>query len=201
MSTADMYAKAANIHMCSNSDSSCYVLFYTRSRSTRAHSKRAQGADSRHATPSSNSDISILLPDQRYATGMTKRNIHTWDEVMQGYLKLAYYLVFFFTFISFLVSQYRPAEMYMLNAHIRGAVLQEDLNLLTVKDQARFWPYFVGEAESEEPFEVHCLHSWLPLTAQRCLSKESNMPTRPSASVPANRRTRCSPEGVSVEDD
>ena len=103
---------------------------------------------------------------------MTKRNIRTWDEVMQGYLKLAYYLVFFFTFISFLVSQYRPAEMYMLNAHIRGAVLQEDLNLLTVKDQARFWPYFVGEAESEEPFEVHSLPVLLVATSSWTLSFE-----------------------------
>ena len=99
-------------------------------------------------------DMLLLPVDQRYATGMTKRNIQTWDEVMQGYLKLAYYLVFFFTFISFLLSEYRPAEMYKLNAHIRGAVLSEDLNLLAVKDQNRFWPYFIGEAESEEPFEV-----------------------------------------------
>ena len=91
--------------------------------------------------------------DLRFATGMSKRSIRTWEEVMHGYLGLAYYLVFFCFFLSFLLQVYRPDEMYLINAHMRGAVLSEDLNLISVKDQASFWTYLLGEAESEEPFE------------------------------------------------
>ena len=95
----------------------------------------------------------------RFATGMSKRSIRTWGEVMSGYLALGYYLVFFFLFISFLLSIYRPAEMFLVNNHIRGAVLREDSELSTIKDLNSFWAYLLGEAESEEPFEKKYLET------------------------------------------
>jgi hypothetical protein len=91
---------------------------------------------------------------QRYATGMSKRNIRSWDHVMQGYLGLFYYILFFFVYTNILVQQYKPATMYLVNSHIRGALLSEDSNLPSVKDHGKFWEYFIGEDESEDETDL-----------------------------------------------
>ena len=82
------------------------------------------------------------------------RNIRSWDHVMQGYLGLFYYILFFLVYTNVLVQQYKPATMYLVNSHIRGALLSEDSNLPSVKDHGKFWEYFIGEDESEDETDL-----------------------------------------------
>ena len=82
------------------------------------------------------------------------RNIRSWDHVMQGYLGLFYYILFFLVYTNVLVQQYKPATMYLVNSHIRGALLIEDSNLPSVKDHGKFWEYFIGEDESEDETDL-----------------------------------------------